>query len=77
MDVAKQRQKVLVDIDELGSVASLEEVTCRVQTFVAVARVAHRDPLHDLAKRLVRYLNERMQMIGHPAECVDPAAESV
>jgi len=45
-------------------------VSGRSQGLVAVARITHGDTLHDCAQRRVIYLQERMQMVGHPAKGV-------
>jgi hypothetical protein len=71
MYVAQQRKEVLIDIDELGFIASLDEVTCGSEALVPIARIAHANALHRLAKRLIGYLDQGVQMIRHPAERVD------
>ena len=46
-----------------------------LEPLVPIARIAHRDPLHCLAERLIRDLNQRVQMIRHPTERMDSVAE--
>jgi len=50
-------------------------VSRREQLAVTITRVSHRDALHDPAKRLIGDLDEKMQVIGHPAKCVDASAK--
>ena len=76
MDVSKQDEELGIDLDESGFVASLEEVTRGLQGSVAIAGVAHRNALHDVPERTVGDLNQRVQMIGHPAEGMDTGIES-
>ena len=53
MDITKESEEVGVDIDELGLVAPLENMACRAQRLVPIARVTHGDALHGLAQWLL------------------------
>jgi len=75
MDVPEQHEKVRIDIDESCVVTTLKQVTAGAQSSMAIARIARSNRLHDLAQRLVSDLHQGMQVIGHPAECVDPGLE--
>jgi hypothetical protein len=66
VDVAEQREKIRIDIDQERSMPTLEQMPSCAKALVPVPRILHRDALHDAAKRLIPYLNHRVQVIGHP-----------
>ena len=70
MDISQAGDEVAVDIDEPSLVAPLEGVACCAKLPMAVSRVSHGDALHELAKRLIVDLHERVKMVRHPAERV-------
>ena len=74
VDVAQRGEKILIRPDQSRPVPSFEQVSGRSQGLVAVACITHGDTLHDSAQRGVIDLQERMQMVGHPAKGVGARA---
>ena len=62
-------------LPELCSVSPLEKVSRRAKRLVTIPRVADCDALHDLAERPLCDLQQCVQVIGHPAEGVNPDFE--
>lgn len=84
MDVSNQGQEVTIDVNELGAVATLEDVARRRQALVPIVGISHGDALHELAERPVVDLHQIVQVIDHPAvgmvsraELLQPVRESI
>lgn len=76
MNLSQQREHVGIGIDQHCFVSALEQMSRRVQLFMAIARVTRSNALHDLAERAIGDLNEQVDMVGHPAKGVDASAKS-
>jgi hypothetical protein len=75
MNVAHHRKEVVVCVDQHCVVTALEQMTSGVDAFLNRASVATGNAKNDAAQRNVRYLHQQMNVIGHPAVGMHPAAQ--
>jgi hypothetical protein len=77
MDVPQQLQQVRIFIDENRVITFLEEMSRGVKRGLDLACVSARDSQHDHAERRICHLDQRMDVVGHPAICVHARAEPI
>jgi hypothetical protein len=71
MDVAKYREQICIRSHHPRVVAALEEMTRGLQLHLESPRVTRSDLSHQGPERRVSHLDEKMQVVRHPAVGMD------
>ena len=68
MDVAQDSQEIGVIVYESAAIAALEQMPGGAEEPVTISSETDRDTLDDPSQRLLAGLNQRVQVISHPAK---------